>query len=189
MIVQECRNLLVPAENPAGKRAVSYCANPASCGSLQQTDDRLPISARSDRPEQERVPPFRQAFLSDDRVTAKLRKDSSDDPNPDRIFHARWQHCGTGEPGGQGAISRSCASRSAGSAGGIGAAYLVATTIPSIRGSRSETRREHRAGPYRDDFPKIRAGFPIPRQEIARSDGASPLPSTIADGAKRMRTK
>jgi hypothetical protein len=67
MIVQECRNLLVPAENPAGKRAVSYCANPASCGSLQQADDRHPISARSDRPEQERVPPFRQAFLSDHR--------------------------------------------------------------------------------------------------------------------------
>jgi hypothetical protein len=89
--------------------------------------------------------------------------DSSDDPILDRIFHTRWQHCGAAEPGGQGAISRSCASRSAGSAGGIGAAYLVATTIPSVRCSGSETRWEHKEVP---------AGFAIPRQEIARSDGA-----------------
>jgi hypothetical protein len=77
-------------------------------------------------------------------------------------------------------ISRSASSRfvtnascSTCSAGGIGATYLVVTTIPSVRRSGSETRREHKAGPYRDDVPEVRAGFPIPRQEIAPSDGAS----------------
>jgi hypothetical protein len=77
-------------------------------------------------------------------LTAELRKDSSDEPLSCRIFHARWQHRGAGEPGGEGAISRSWTSRSAGSAGGIGAAYLVATTLSSVRGSGSSRRHSER---------------------------------------------
>jgi hypothetical protein len=148
-----------PSPSPTA-RFDAAASRPRQSSSRQTTTSRLAQDWTARSKDERHHSGMRSYLMISD---AELRRDSSDDPNPDRIFHARWQHRGAGEPGGQGAISRSCASRSAGSAGGIGAAYLVATTIPSVRCSGSETRWEHKEVP---------AGFAIPRQEIARSDGA-----------------
>ena len=56
---------------------------------------------------------------------------------------------------------------------------MVGTTILSVRRSGSETRREHKAGPYRHDVPEVRAGFSIPSQEIARSDDDDDGPTRV----------